>query len=84
MPTLPRVKLWCRSMGPFNLSVQAVDQSGNSAVAGGDKLYFAEGDTPPISKKNTGVVYGYALGDTGVQMIATGTTATILVLLLKG
>lgn len=62
--------------GVFNLSVQGVDQSGNSAVAEGDILYYTDGDTPKLSKKNTGVRAGYAAGTVG-----SGATATIPVIL---
>lgn len=48
--------------GVYNLLVDGVDQSGNSAVAIGDQLYFVVGDTIQISKKNTGVAFGKALG----------------------
>lgn len=48
--------------GVFNLLVDGVDQSGNSAVAKGDIIYFTVGDTIKLSKKNTGVRFGYADG----------------------
>lgn len=60
--------------GVYNLSVKAIDGGGNSAVAVGDILYFVSADTPPISKKNTGVRFGYAL-----DAIVAGSTATIRV-----
>lgn len=63
--------------GVFDLSVKAVDTGGNSAVAIGDKIYFVSADTPKLSKKNTGVLYGYALG-----AINAGSTATISVRLI--
>lgn len=46
--------------GEATLSVKAVDTGGNSAVAEGDILYYADADTPVLSKKNTGVRFGYA------------------------
>lgn len=58
--------------GQFSLSVKGVDGSGNSAVADGDILYYVDGDTPKLSKKATGVRFGYAKGTVG-----TGSTATI-------
>lgn len=58
--------------GVFNLSVKGIDGSGNSAVAIGDILYYTSGDTPKISKKATGVRFGYALGT-----VTSGSTATI-------
>ena len=49
--------------GVYNLTVDGIDQAGNSAVAVGDKLYFIVANTPPISKVNTGgLQYGLALG----------------------
>lgn len=62
--------------GSATLSVKGVDGSGNSAVAVGDILYYVSADTPKISKKATGVRFGYALG-----AITSGSTATIEVLL---
>lgn len=58
--------------GVFNLSVRGVDGAGNSAVAVGDILYYVAADTPKLSKKNTGVRFGYALGT-----VNAGATATI-------
>lgn len=61
--------------GVYNLSVQAVNNSGNSAVAIGDILYYEAGETPPINKDGTsGVRFGYALGT-----VTAGATATIAV-----
>lgn len=48
--------------GVANLSVKGVDQAGNSAVAEGDLIYYVAADTPKLSKKNTGVRFGYAMG----------------------
>lgn len=55
-------------------SVKGIDGSGNIAVAVGDKLYYTDADTPPLSKKATGRFYGHALGTVG-----SSATATILV-----
>lgn len=67
--------------GCFNLSVKGIDGGGNSAVAAGDILYYTAGDTPPLSKKNTGVRFGYAGdGDTG-NLVASAGTGTIPVTL---
>ena len=57
--------------GVFNLSVKGIDGGGNSAVAIGDILYHTAADTPPLSKKATGVRFGYALE--AVNSAATGT-----------
>lgn len=47
--------------GVATLSVKGIDGSGNSAVAAGDIIYYVTGDTPKLSKKATGVRFGYAL-----------------------
>lgn len=60
--------------GAATLSVKAIDVGGNSAVAAGDVIYYGTGDTPKLSKKNTGVRFGVAL-----EAITSGSTATILV-----
>lgn len=60
--------------GVFTLSVKGVDGSGNSAVAAGDILYYVTADTPKISKKATGVRFGYAL-----EAVTSGATASIKV-----
>lgn len=60
--------------GVFDLSVKAVDDNGNSAVAIGDPLYYVDADTPKISKKASGYAFGYAL-----EAIDSGSTATIQV-----
>ena len=62
--------------GKFNLSVQAVDDAGNIAVAVGDDLYYTSSDTPVLSKKRSGVYFGIALA-----AITSGSTATIEILL---
>lgn len=62
--------------GVYDLSVKGVDGSGNSAVAVGDIIYYVTADTPKLSKKATGVKFGYALA-----AITSGSTATIPVLL---
>lgn len=60
--------------GAFTLSVKGVDGSGNSAVAAGDIIYYVAADTPKLSKKNTGVRFGYALA-----AVTSGATASIAV-----
>jgi predicted RecA/RadA family phage recombinase len=61
--------------GVYDLSVKAVDSSGNSAVAAGDIIYYQTGDTPKLSKKATsGVRFGYAL-----EAVTSAATATIQV-----
>lgn len=61
--------------GEFRLSVKAIDGGGNSAVAVGDILYYVDADTPPLSKKNTGVRFGYAS-----EAVTSGATAAIKVM----
>lgn len=60
------------TQGVWNLSVKGVDGGGNSAVAVGDILYYVAADTPKLSKKATGVRYGYAMA-----AVTSGSTATI-------
>lgn len=63
--------------GVFELPVKGVDGGGNVAVAAGDILYYVAGDTPPISKKNTGVRFGYAGDGATGNLVASGATNTI-------
>lgn len=65
--------------GIFTLSVKGIDGSGNSAVVAGDPIYYTDGDTPKLSKKATGLMFGYALGAVG-----SGLTASVDVLQVKG
>lgn len=58
--------------GVYNLSVKAINGGGNSAVAVGDRIYLVLADTPKLSKKDTGVLFGTAL-----EAITSGSTATI-------
>lgn len=62
--------------GVFDLSVAAVDGSGNSAVAVGDAIFFVDADTPKLSKKSSGYFAGFAL-----EAISSGATDTIRVAL---
>jgi hypothetical protein len=63
--------------GPYvaDLSVKAVDDNGNSAVAVGDALWYVDADTPKLSKKTAGYFFGFAL-----EAIGSGSTDTINVL----
>ncbi|GAA0403023.1 hypothetical protein GCM10009530_63750 [Microbispora corallina] len=63
-----------KTNGVATLSVKGVDGGGNSAVAVGDIIYYVTADTPKLSKKNTGVRFGYAL-----DAVTSGSTATIRV-----
>lgn len=67
-------KAACKTNGVFLLSVKGIDQTANSPVAEGDILYHVQADTPKISKKNTGVRFGYALG-----AVVSGATTAIAV-----
>ncbi len=58
--------------GTATISVKGIDGSGNSAVASGDALYYVDADTPPVSKKATGVLIGHAIGT-----VASAATSTI-------
>lgn len=68
----PRGTATVESDGVFALQVKGIDGAGNSAIAVGDILYFNAGDVPKISKKATGVRFGYAR-----EAVAAGATATI-------
>ena len=56
----------------YNLSVKAIDDLGNSAVVIGDPIYFVAADTPKLSKKASGVLFGTALA-----AVTSGATASI-------
>jgi len=59
-----------KTVGVFNLNAQGTDNSGNVAVAIGDKLYI-DGATGVISKNSTKTPFGKALG-----AVASGNTTT--------
>ncbi len=67
-------KTTIKTNGVATLSVKGVDGGGNSAVAAGDLIYYVSADTPKLSKKNTGVRFGYAL-----EAVSSGATTTIRV-----
>ncbi len=58
--------------GCARIPVKGINGGGNSAVAEGDALYYVDADTPPVSKKNSGTLIGYAM-----ETVASGATATI-------
>jgi predicted RecA/RadA family phage recombinase len=68
--------------GIFEVLVSGVDSSGasaadaNVAVNGGDKVYFDQSKTPPLSKRAGGVLWGTVVGDHAVQQVAAGATTT--------
>jgi hypothetical protein len=57
------------------VSVKGVNDSGNSAVAAGDAIFYTDEDTPVLNKKSSGVFFGFAL-----EGVSSGETATIQVL----
>lgn len=59
----------------YDLSVKGVDDSGNSAVAVGDSIFYVDADTPKLSKKSSGYFFGIAL-----EAVGSGQTDTIRVL----
>lgn len=59
----------------WDLSVKGVNDSGNSAVAVGDALFYVDADTPKLSKKSSGRFFGFAL-----EAVGSGSTDTINVL----
>lgn len=61
--------------GVFDMSVKGVDDSGNSAVAVGDTIYYVDADTPKLSKKASGYFYGFAM-----ETVGSGSTDTINVM----
>lgn len=63
-------------VGPFRakFSVKGVNDSGNSAVADGDLIFYVDADTPKLSKKASGYFFGFARG-----AVNSGSTATIVV-----
>lgn len=60
-----------------DVSVKAVDGSGNSAVALWDTIYYVDADTPKLSKKASGYFFGFAM-----ETITSGETDTINVMKL--
>lgn len=62
------------NFGPcvVDVSVKGVDDSGNSAVAVGDTIYYVDADDPVLSKKASGYFFGYAM-----ETISSGSTDTI-------
>lgn len=60
------------------VSVKGVNGSGNSAVADGDEIFYVDGDTPKLSKKATGRLFGQAMG-----VVSSGGTSTIRVRLTE-
>lgn len=59
----------------WDLSVKAVDGSGNATVSVGDPIFYVDADTPKLSKKASGYLFGHAM-----EGITSGATDTIKVL----
>lgn len=59
----------------WDLSCKGVNDSGNSAIAVGDAIFYVDADTPRLSKKSSGYFFGYAM-----EGVNSGSTDTIRVL----
>lgn len=59
----------------WDLSVKGIDDSGNSAVAVGDAIFYVDADTPKLSKKSSGYFFGFA-----TETVGSGSTDTINVI----
>lgn len=59
----------------WDLSVKGINDSGNSAVAKGDAIFYVDADTPKLSKKSSGYFFGIAS-----ETVGSGQTATIRVM----
>jgi predicted RecA/RadA family phage recombinase len=64
--------------GVYMLSVKGVNDAGNVAIAAGDPIYFLVGDTPKLSAKNSGTLFGHAL-----EVVNSGATTAIQVRLTQ-
>lgn len=60
------------------VSVAGINDAGNSAVAVGDPIYYVDADTPVLSKKISGYLFGVAL-----EAVDAGATKMIKVLHLE-
>jgi predicted RecA/RadA family phage recombinase len=74
-------KATVRVTGSYNLSVKGVNDTGNSAVEIGDRIYWTTGDTPKCSKKASGQLVGIALAV--VESAATKTIEVALIGMLQ-
>jgi len=63
----------CAFEGVFDLSVAAVNDSGNTTISIGDAIYYTAGDTPKLSKKSSGYMFGVAQEANA----SSGSTSTI-------
>lgn len=61
-----------------DVAVKGVNGAGNSAVAVGDEIFYVDADTPKLSKKTTGRLFGQAM-----EVVSAGGTDTIRVRLTE-
>jgi Uncharacterized conserved protein (DUF2190) len=64
-------------LGVYNLSVKGIDDNGNHAISIGDPIFVVPSDTPKLSAKVSGTLFGYAYS----AGVGSGSTATIGVML---
>lgn len=64
--------------GVYNLTVNAVNDAGNVAVAAGDAIYYVGTDAIVLSKKKSGRFFGYAM-----DAVTSGSNAVIRVILAQ-
>lgn len=60
--------------GVADVPVKGINAGGNVAVAAGDSIFYTDADTPVLSKKATGKLFGVAL-----EAVTSGATDTIRV-----
>lgn len=65
--------------GAFRVSVAGVNDSGDTAIAAGEQIYYVSGDTPVLSAKTSGVFFGWAIED-----VDSGQTQSVQVALSGG
>src|ERR1019366_8610250 len=58
--------------GVYTLSCKAINDDGASAIALGDPIYYVDTDTPKLSKKASGIFFGFAW-----SALASGTTGNV-------
>ncbi len=64
--------------GVFDVSVKGINDDGNIAGVEGQAVYFIVGDTPKLSLKSSGKLFGYLRA-----ALASGATATVAVKLAQ-
>jgi predicted RecA/RadA family phage recombinase len=71
--------------GVFDLLVAGKDASGSpgdNSVLGGEAVYFNKDHTPPLDVDPGGILFGYAVGDAGVELVAAGSNTTRIPVLI--